>query len=37
MIPLNPSVALFKDFMEGEKLKIETAGGTYIVRPDQHK
>ncbi len=29
-IPLKPSVALFKDFMEGEKLKIQTAGGTYV-------
>jgi hypothetical protein len=28
-ISLNPNVALFKDFMEGEKLRIETAGGTY--------
>jgi hypothetical protein len=28
-ISLNPSVALFKDFMEGEKLNVETAGGTY--------
>lgn len=29
LIPLAPTVALFKDFMEGEKLKIEAAGGTY--------
>jgi hypothetical protein len=29
LISLKPSVALFKDFMEGEKLKVETAGGTY--------
>jgi hypothetical protein len=29
LIPLKSSVALFKDFMEGEKLKVETAGGTY--------
>jgi hypothetical protein len=28
-IPLKPSVALFKDFMEGEKFNIQTAGGTY--------
>ena len=28
-IPLKPSVALFKDFMEGEKLNIQTAGGNY--------
>ena len=30
LIPLKPSVALFKDFMEGERLEIQTAGGTYV-------
>lgn len=29
LIPLTPSVALFKTFMEGEKLKINAAAGTY--------
>ena len=29
LISLKPSVALFKDFMEGEKLNIQTAGGNY--------
>ena len=29
LIPLKSSVALFKDFMEGEHLKVVTAGGTY--------
>jgi hypothetical protein len=29
MISLKPNVALFKDFMEGERLGIKTAGGTY--------
>jgi hypothetical protein len=29
LISLKPSVALFKDFMEGDRLKVETAGGTY--------
>lgn len=29
LIPLNPTVALFKTFMEGEKLRIEVAAGTY--------
>ena len=29
LIVLNPTVALFKTFMEGEKLRIEVAAGTY--------
>jgi hypothetical protein len=29
LISLKPDVALFKDFMEGEQLKVGTASGTY--------
>jgi hypothetical protein len=29
LVSLKPNVALFKDFMEGERLGIKTAGGTY--------